>query len=524
MNTQIRISKKHNVAVLPYCARVAGLIPHNKKFAKGGTDFIMVPAGKEELQLLRNLGYETPSPMQLDYDWCGMVPFDSQMMTADMLIHSPRAYVLNEMGTGKTLSALFAYDYLKKHKLVRKMLVVAPLSTLTTVWEREVFTRLPHLTTQSLWHPTAARRRQYLEADADIFVINHDGLGTIMPELLAKEDIDVVLIDELAIFRKKSTDRWKRTNAICQGKKFVWGMTGSPTPKAPSDAWAQTVLITPDRVPKYFRQFRDRVETQVSQFRWIPKQDANDTVHDAMQPCVRYTREDCLDLPETMYTTREVAFTKEQTTLYKQMVASSYAKYLDGEINAANAGIVTSKLLQISCGIAYDIHGETIHVPSKPRMTELEGILEGNEHKIIVFVPFIKAVDAVFDMVIAAGYDAARIYGATPKTERDQTFNLFQNSPSIQVLVAHPQTMAHGLTLTAADTIVWYSPTPSLEIYEQANARITRPGQKNRTHIVHIESSPIERKIYKNLTNRGHVQSVLLDMFAETTPQNLQAI
>jgi SNF2 family DNA or RNA helicase len=109
--------------------------------------------------------------------------------------------------------------------------------------------------------------------------------------------------------------------------------------------------------------------------------------------------------------------------------------------------------------------------------------------------------------------DCSLVHGGTNKKHRDQIFAAFQTSDSPRVIVAHPQCMAHGLTLTSASTIIWFTPTTSLEIYEQANARITRPGQKHKALIIHLQSTAIERKIYKRLQKKASLQGALLDMF-----------
>jgi SNF2 family DNA or RNA helicase len=511
----LRVSAKHNLAMIFYSPEVERLIPHSKVFENDGRKFLLVPAKKEELQLLRNLGYETPSPLNINYDWCGIVPFKAQVATADMLVHNPRAFVLNEMGTGKSLSALFAFDYLRKQKLVRSMLVVAPMSTLTTVWEREVFTRMPHLSTRVLWHPQANKRRDLLRDKADIYIINHDGIKTIHRELMAKQDIDVVLIDELAVYRNKRTDRWKMAHAVSQNRKFVWGMTGSPTPKQPCDAWAQIRLINPGMTTPYYKAFQEKTMVQVSQFRWIPKHEANNVVYEHMQPAVRFTRDDCVDLPPTTYSTRTVNMTSEQSKVYKELLDNSYAMYGEGTINAANAAVAIGKLLQVGCGFAYDVKGKVITLEAKHRLALLDSIIDECSNKLIVFAPFIYAVDKLYEDMESRGHDVVRVYGDTSKGERDRIFAEFQNSSSIKAIIAHPQTMAHGLTLTAADTVVWYSPTHSAEIYEQANARITRPGQKNHTHIIHIEASPLEAKIYGKIRSRLDTQAALLELFGE---------
>jgi SNF2 family DNA or RNA helicase len=481
--------------------------------------FLLFPANKDELQLVRNLGYDAPSPLLHGYNWNGITPFNAQIATTDLLVHNSRAYVLNDMGTGKTLSALFAFDYLRRQGQVNKMLVVAPLSTLTCVWESEVFNRMSHLTCQSLWHPTKKRRLEYLERDADIYVINHDGMKTIADQLRARTDIDVVVIDELAVFRNKQTDRWKVAKSIIHNRKYAWGMTGSVTPMAPTDAWAQMMLLTPERTVRSFGQFRDKTMIQVSQYRWLPKPDANETVFSQMKPAVRFTRDDCVDLPPTTYQTREVEMTSDQEKFYTQLLKENYAAWQDTEVIAENAGIMTNKLLQVGCGFAYARGDKTLNVPATARQNLLAELIQSCRTKMLVFVPFKYAVDELEEHLLKKKIDVAKIYGDTKKKDRDAIFHAFQNTDQYKVIVAHPQTMAHGLTLTAADTVVWYAPVCSLEIYEQANARITRPSQTQHTTIVHIQSSPIEKRIYNKLQQRGDMQSALLEMFEDMTKE-----
>lgn len=511
--TPVAIHKKTGIAIIPFDDRVRRMIPHCREIERRGQKLLLVPARKDELVMLRNLGYSTPNPIAINYDWNSNLPFAAQVETSGMLVLNPRAYVLNEIGTGKTLAALFAFDFLRKQGLVRKMLVIGPLSTLTTVWDREVFSRMPHLTTVVL-HGATKRRRKLLAESADILIINHHGVNTILPELLAEGEIDVVCIDELAILRNHRTSLWKSINKVCTGKPYVWGMTGSPTPNDPCDAWAQIKLITPERATKYYKQFRDQTMRQLSQFRWIPRPDANDVVHAAMQPAVRYTRDDCVDLPPTTYTDVEVEMSKEQTKVFKTIKDHLYIQFQEGEVTVANEGVKVSKLLQVCCGFAYTSQGIAVQLANSSRVQAVRDIIEQSASKVIVFVPFVETLNSLH-AEISKTVDAEKIYGGTAKGERDRIFNLFQNTGKVRVIIAHPQCMAHGLTLTSASTICWYSPPMSLEIYEQANGRITRPGQKLNTHIRHLSGTKLEDKYYKRLASKAKVQGALLELFEE---------
>jgi SNF2 family DNA or RNA helicase len=514
MTEQIIVAPRSKGIVVPYRADLEKVIPVAKRFDYLGKPSLAMPHTDDVVKVLKNMGFQAPAPILTHYDWNDTQPFEAQRVTAAMLTTNPRAYVLNEIGTGKTRAALYAIDYLMKVGKVRKALIVAPLSTLVPVWEQEAFDHFMYLTSRVI-HGTRQKRHKLLAQDADLYIINHDGVKVVEEALKARDDIDVVVIDELAVYRNHRTERWKSLERVIKDRKWVWGMTGSPTPGEPVDAWAQVRMLTPSRVPKFYKQFRDMVMYQVSQFRWLPKPEANDTVHAAMQPSVRYKRDDCLDLPPTMYETRHVELSTEQNKIYKEFMQRLRADFKEGQVTAANEGVKLSKLLQVCAGFAYGGSGKVYSIGAPERYKLLHEITEQSDHKVIVFCPFIELVTRVSDF-LRKQYGAKAvgdIHGSTPKKNRDETFRAFQHGKQMRFLVAHPRTMSHGLTLTAANTIVWFSPCPSLEVYEQANGRITRPSQKNKQLIFHIESSPVERRIYKRLQDRSQLQGVLLSMF-----------
>jgi SNF2 family DNA or RNA helicase len=509
------ISQKKKVIVVPHDSRLLRLPLETglKPVSVRGRKAILMPHSLEATRLLRNFGYDIPAPILYHYDWAGQTPFESQKTTAALLVANPRAYVLNEMGTGKTLASLFAYDFLKKTKQARKMLVVAPLSTLTVVWAQEVFRRMSHLETCVL-HGSRKQRLQLLDTDADIYIINHDGLKVIQSAVVARRDIDVVLIDELAVYRNKQTDRWKSAATAIQGRKFVWGMTGGPVPKEPTDAFGQIKLLTPERIAWSFRAFRDQTMQQVGPFKWVERENALDVVHQAMQPSVRFKRSECIDLPPTTYGERLVPLTAEQSKAYDQMRKDYYIDHPDGEVTAVNAGVQAGKLIQISCGFAFRRDGSMIHLDHAPRITEMLDVISESASKVIVFAPYKPAIKLI-EAGLRGNYAYGTVTGDTPQGERNRVFNNFQNGSDLKVLVAHPKVAAHGLTLTAADTILWYAVLPDLEIYDQACARVSRPGQTLHTHILHLVSTPAERKIVQVLEKRGNLQAALLDLFKQ---------
>jgi SNF2 family DNA or RNA helicase len=513
--------KKAVVLKLRNPSRVTTVIPTAVVVDHKGQKLVAVPHRPDETRVLRNLGFEVPDPMPIHYVFPKVSgrhdPFAAQRDTASFLAMHSRAFCLNGMGTGKTNSALWAYDYLRRTKQVTKMLVVCPLSTMERTWADSVFNTFPHLDAVVL-HGTRERRNKLLKQDVHVYIINIDGLAAIKDELAKRPDIDLIVVDELALARNSGTDRWKLLNTICnkQSVRRVWGMTGSPTPNAPTDAWAQCRLVTPDNssVPKYFGAFRDRVMRQLTQFKWVNRPEANDVVWQMMQPAIRFSLDDCTDLPEQTFITREVEMTPEQKKAYKDMLSKLATDYQGGQILAVNEAVKANKLIQIACGVAYGTNGEEVVIPSKPRMDVLKEVIEQSEGKVIVFVPLTAALESVA-AELSKDWTVEVVHGQTSKSERDRIFGEFQRTPDPRVLVANAAAMSHGLTLTEATTIVWYAPVHSNETYEQACARVRRPGQTRTTVIVHICGSDVERRVYKRLQDKQSMQGLLLDMMKE---------
>ena len=490
-----------------------------------GQAVVAVPHSPEVVHTLTINGVkDVPTPLATIYQFPGRFqPFEAQRATADFAAMHERCFILNSMGLGKTMTSLWAFDFLHSMGVVHRLLVVCPLSTMERTWADEVFKSFPQYKVNVLYG-TAQRRKKLLKDEADIYIINTDAITIIADDLKNRSDIDLVIIDEVALFRNKRTTRWTTMNKICnkQTKRRVWGMTGSPTPNSPTDAWAQCMLVVPGSpgLPKYFSHFQSKVMYKINTFTWLPKPDAVDTVYDTMQPAIRFSLDDCLDLPPQTIMTREVEFTQEQKAAYKDMFNKLVFELKGQTVNAVCEATKASKLLQISCGVAYDNAGNEVKLPMQPRIDVLKEIIDESEGKVICFIPFTGALNTVTEALRKMGVSTEVIDGSVGKGDRDRIFNAFQNTKDIQVIVANPAAMSHGLTLTAATTIVWYGPTYSNEVYQQACARVRRPGQKRTTVIVHLVSSPLETAIYKRLDKKQSLQGTLLDLIAKDS-QNL---
>lgn len=454
-------------------------------------------------------------PILRHYDWPGVKrPFDSQLVTSAFLTTHPRGYVLNEMGTGKSLASLWAYDWLRREGLAGKAVVLSPLSTLERVWGDEVFFRLPHLTAVVV-HGTAEKRRKLLRSEADIYIVNHDGIKVqaVHEELcrmIRSGEVSHLIVDEGAAFRNYSTDRWKALRKLVTDELSIWWLTGTPMPNSPVDIWAQVRMVTPNRITPSKVQWRDHTMIQVSQYRWVPKKDAAQKCYAVMKPAVRFRLEDCVDLPPHVFEHRQVPMSKEQQRVFKAMQDELYAEWQNGKITAANEGVKMGKLLQILSGAVYDDTGNVTPIPAKPRVEALKEIIEQAPHKVLVmvhYVPVLKMLQKELGDKVAVS-----IYGDISSKERAERIHAFQKTSAYKVMLAQPGTMAHGLTLTAASVMVWYGPITSYEIYEQALARIRRPGQTHPTVVVHMSANDWEKSLYDRLRKKQKMQGALLEL------------
>jgi SNF2 family DNA or RNA helicase len=508
------ITRDGQHVAVPWDQALASAVPHARPFRWQGSRMLLLPNQPDEARIARNVGIPVPAPILTRYDWLNTKPWDIQRTTAALLVESPRCYVLSSMGTGKTRSVIYAADYLMRAGMAKRMLVVAPLSTLTPVWEKELFQLVMGRRVVVLYG-SREKRLKLLGSSSDICVINHHGLR-VLGTAVQEAGFDIVVLDELAIYRNRRTELWNTARALIARSdvRFAWGLTGSPTPNAPTDAWAQVRLLTPERTVRSFTAFQDMTMRRINQFRWYPKPEAHALVRQAMSPSVRYTRDDVMELPECSIVDRAVMLDADAKKAYGLLYNKAHMLTQKNEnISAVNQGVLHNKLLQVSCGYLYTDNHTVYEMDATTRLSALTEVLDETDRKVLVMVPFMHALLGVSTYLRKNHYDIAVVHGGIGRTARDIIFGDFQNKPNPKIIVAHPQTLAHGLTLTEADTIVWYSPTTSLEIYEQANARINRPGQLHKTMIVHMVGTPVEPATNTKLRFKQRMQNCLLELF-----------
>jgi SNF2 family DNA or RNA helicase len=484
---------------------------------RGNLADVLVYWGLDEMTRLNELvsfRNNLPSPITRDYKWPGLfTPFDHQKVTSEFLSINHRAFCFNEAGTGKTSSVLWACDYLMTQKKIKRVLIICPLSIMYSAWQGDVFNTCMHRTV-AVAHGTAEKRKKIIESDYEFVVINYDGVAIVREEI-EKANFDLVVIDEANAYKTISTSRWKTLAKILKPSTKLWMMTGTPASQSPLDAFGLAKLVCPHRVPKLTAAWRDKVMTQVSRFKWVPKKTAKTEIFKALQPAIRFAKNDCLDLPDVMYQTRDIPLTPQVEKFYKALRSEMLIKAAGEQITAVNAAANVNKLLQISGGAVYTDKHEVVEFDISPRMNALFEVIEETVNKIIIFVPYRHTIEVVARNLNAKGITNEIINGAVSATDRSSIISRFQTMDDPRVLIIQPQSASHGVTLTRADTVVFWSPVLSVETYLQCVARIDRVGQVNKMTVVHLQGSDIERKMYSMLQGKVDMHSKLVDLYRE---------
>ena len=468
---------------------------------------------KESTFLTQTMGIpNVPSPMLRDYKYPGLYkPFNHQRTTAEFLSTRQRAFCFNEAGTGKTSSVIWAADYLMSQGLVKRVLVICPLTIMYSAWQADVFKTAMHRSVGVAYGP-AAKRKKILNGEYDFIVTNYDGVGILFDDI-KNGDFDLIVVDEANAYKSASTVRWKVLAKLVQPHTRLWMLTGTPASQSPLDAFGLARLVSPDKIPKYATAWRDKVMSQVTRFKWVPKPTSKTDVFKALQPAIRFSKADCLDLPEVLYQTRDIPLTPQAQKYYARIRDDMLVQAAGEQISAVNAAARLSKLLQISGGAVYSDGKEVVEFDVSPRLKALDEVLDETENKVIVFVPFTHTIELVARHLTENGISNEIINGAVSAAGRGQIVNKFQSSPTPRVLVIQPQAASHGVTLTAADTIVFWSPVMSVETYLQCIARIDRVGQKNRMTVVHLQGSDVEKRMYKMLQGKVDSHEQLIDLY-----------
>jgi SNF2 family DNA or RNA helicase len=517
--------QKRDLLIYPgYPGTIEQLIPETRQI--NGAHFA-VPRTLRNCQILRYYNYPV-IPVMDDYTWpCkpGIKPYESQKTAANFMVLHPRCFNLSDMGVGKTLATLWAADWLmKQHRPGEfRALIVCPLSIMQRVWADAIFQNFLSSRTFEILHGTADQRLNALSRPADFYICNFDGIGVgahvrkkfeldgFSKELAGRTDIRLVIADEASAWKDAQTKRHRIARLVVGKRDYFWELTGTPTPNAPTDAYGLAKIMN-NAFGKSFTTFRDETMHKVSMFKWVPKKDGYDQARKLLTPSIRFDIKDVWDGPEMTTQQREVELTPQQKKLMLDLKKDLQVTLKEGKpITATNEAAARTKFIQISLGAIYDSDHKTHLIDAKPRLEELKSVLEQAPGKCLVFVPLTSVVDFLYNE-LKDTYSCAVVNGEVSQTARSKIFHNFQTAVEPRLIIADPGTMAHGLDLWAAQTVIWYGCTDKTELYQQANKRAHRPGQKYPVTVVQLVSNPLEREIYRRLENNTSLQGALLDM------------
>lgn len=498
----------------------------------GNPSAVLVRWELEQMQKCADIGVTVLSPMIRDYEFTGRYkPYVHQLKICSFLTTNKRALCFADMGTGKSLAVVHCIKYLLSIGEIKRALIIAPLSTLTRTWVDEFFNVDPSITVTKL-HGNKAKRIELAANGAQVHVINYEGISVIHNEIKAN-NYDCVVIDEVTSYSNHESKRWKEAYNLFKDTKYVWGLTGTPILRGVIAAYGQAALVVPHNVKfRSFWEFRNSVQRKINDFLWVDRPEAHDIAFSMLRPAISIKKKDCIDLPSMVHVYREVELDKGQKAFYVKLKEESLVKDELMQVTAVNAAVLAGKLIQVATGCIYDDDGRALEFDVSGRINETIDFIQkarneattADKGKTIVFAPFKHTAALIRKKlseakIVVDGKErkikAEIIDGDVSAKRRDDIFGRFKEDNSLDVIVAIPQTMSHGLTLTNASCIVWFGPCTSAETYAQACNRIDRPGQTESMTIVHLYSTPAEWKLYSNLRENKKSENYLLTFYKD---------
>lgn len=428
------------------------------------------------------------------------------------ILEQPSVGLFMDMGMGKTVCTLTAiWDLLFDYFEVSKVLVIAPLRVADTTWPDEMgkWAHLKGLTFSKVLG-TEKSRIEALGKAADIYVINRENVSWLVGYYKTKWPYDMVVIDELSSFKSPRAKRFKDLRKIMPYAKRIVGLTGTPAPNSLLDLWSQIYLLDRgDRLGKTLTSYRERYfdpdkrNGQVI-FSYKLKPMADQEIHKKIEDiCISLSAKDYLELPNRIDNIIKVKLDKATMDKYKELEKEKLLELQEADITAASAGVVVNKLLQVANGNIYDEDGNVHHIHNH-KIEALKEILESaNGKPVLVFYNF------------KHDYDSLVTSFKKIKPRKLETSNDIKdwNEKNISMLLAHPASVGHGLNLqTGGNIIIWYGLTWSLELYQQANARLYRQGQEENVIVHHlVAQGTIDQQVMEVLQTKDKGQNVLLE-------------
>lgn len=411
-------------------------------------------------------------------------PYYYQAFAENFILNNAAAGLLLDMGMGKTAISLTAADKLLfDYFAVRKVLVIAPLKPARETWppEAKKWDHLRHLRF-SLILGSKKERIAACSKEADIYIINREQVVWLVDYYKSAWPFDMVIIDELSSFKSSKAQRFRALKKVRKYITRIVGLTGTPSPNGLLDLWPEMYLLDEGKaLGKTLTSYRETYfvpdkRNATTIFSWKPKDGAEDAIYERLDGlCISMKSSDYLKLPDRLMLRREFELSEKAAELYRTLERDTLLPFADGDIDAPTAAILTNKLLQVAGGAAYDENGN-VKILHEDKLEALDQLIEeANGQPVLVFYAFRHELERIL----------ARYTEAVDIKEKDAVTRW--NQGEVPILLAHPASAGHGLNLQEGGHIaIWYSLPTSLELYQQVNKRLHRPGQKSTVLIHHI--------------------------------------
>ena len=435
-------------------------------------------------------------------------PHEYQEYSTEFIINNREAGLFLEPGLGKTVITLTAInDLLFNYFDAAKVLVIAPLRVARDTWGRECdkWIHTEDLRISKVLG-NEKERRMALYQKADIYIINRENVEWLIENTLW--DFDLVVIDELSSFKAPSAKRFKALKKVRHKIKRIIGLTGTPAPNGLLDIWSQIYLLDGgERLGRTFGGYRGRFFYPRKYINggiptdYVLNEDAEVKIYEKISDiCVSMKAINYIKMPDILYNKVEVELSDQEMKLYRKLERDLLLPMENSDIDAANAAVLANKLLQMSNGAVYD-RFKAVHEIHIRKIEALEDLIESaNGKPVLIFYSF--------------RHDKDRIQKWMQVGEINTSEDIARwNNGEIKVALCHPASAGHGLNLQeGGSTIVWFGVTWSLELYQQANARLWRQGQKQTVVIHHIlTKNTIDDRVMKALDEKDTSQNALIE-------------
>ena len=438
-----------------------------------------------------------------------------------------------EMGTGKTKVLIDNASMLYDKGKINGVLIIAPKGVIGTWYNQELPSHLPnHIENVTiLWQSNITKKQREnleslfeVEESLHILIMNVEALSTTKGVEFAKKFLSchetLMAIDESTTIKNPKAKRTKNIIKASEMAKYRRIMTGSPVTKNPLDLYSQCEFLNPYLLDfTSFYAFRNRyalmktINVQGRSIQVVDKFQNLAELSDTLKNfSYRVLKEDCLDLPDKIYMKRQINLTPDQNKLYDQMKKEALAILNGKRVTTVNALTQLMRLHQITCGHFTADDGTTQPIKNN-RIDELMDVLEEIEGKAIIWAHYQYDIKSIIKEIVKVHGPGSIVdyYGLTPQDERQKNIKKFQDDPRCRFIVGTPSTGGYGITLTAANTVIYYSNGYDLEKRLQSEDRAHRIGQKKSVTYVDINAeNTVEEKIVKSLRKKINIASEVL--------------